>query len=170
LAISHHLSQLTKFLGLDSIPPRPSCVPHGMMGLLANLSPNTRRKSGCKCLNPNSQSPFTWSRTMGTMRYRRQTPFPHSIGGKEESCVTSMFFLHIICGVPCITWCPRGMAILAMPGHGQDARATRPRGMAILAMPGHGQDARATKGFWKTPNLPRAECLGGGQLRTAHHV
>ncbi len=40
----------------------------------------------------------------------------------------------------------RGMAILAMPGHGQDARATSSRGMAILAMSGHGQDARATCG------------------------
>ena len=40
---------------------------------------------------------------------------------------------------------PRGMAILAMSLHGQDARATPLCGMAILAMSGHGQDARATR-------------------------
>jgi len=45
---------------------------------------------------------------------------------------------------------PRGMAILPISTYRQDARAT-PRGMAILAMSTHGQDARATAGG--TPTL-----------------
>jgi len=58
------------------------------------------------------------------------------------------------------------MVILAMPEHGQDARATLACAMAILAMPEHGQDARGTLlvtwpswPCWSTGRMPVAPCL-----------
>jgi len=59
---------------------------------------------------------------------------------------------------------PCAMAILAMPGHGRDARATK-CAMAVPAMPGDARDARATKCAMAILAMP-----GHGRGRPYHEM